>query len=109
MTTREQVIETQIRTFLNLKGIFAWKAKTTGTYDPVKKVFRKNAGQMKGVADIIGIYKKRFMAIEVKSDKGRLSPEQKVFLRRVVEEGGLAMVARSVSDVQAKLKEWDVA
>jgi penicillin-binding protein-related factor A (putative recombinase) len=98
---KEQWIETQIRHYLGLKGVFHWKAKTVGTYDPTKKVFRKNAGYMKGVSDILGIWQGKFFAIEVKTPKGRVSPEQKVFLARFQEEGGIAFVARSVEDVKS--------
>jgi penicillin-binding protein-related factor A (putative recombinase) len=98
---KEKWIESQILHYLGLKGIFAWKAKTVGTYDPTKKVFRKNAGYMKGVADILGIWRGKLLAIEVKTPTGKLSPEQKQFLSRVQEEGGIAFVARSVEDVKS--------
>jgi hypothetical protein len=39
-----------------------------------------------------------FAAIEVKSDRGRPTPEQTAFLELVQQMGGLAGVARSVSD-----------
>jgi hypothetical protein len=41
----------------------------------------------------------KFLAIEVKNAKGRLSSHQEAFLNRVNEEGGIAFVARSVDDV----------
>jgi hypothetical protein len=103
---KEQVIETQIRTFLSLRGIFHWKAKTVGTYDPRKKIFRKNAGYMKGVSDIIGLHNGIMLAIEVKSASGRVSPEQEIFQANVRANGGIAFVARSVADVQQKLEHW---
>ena len=43
-----------------------------------------------------------FVALEVK-DKGRLTPEQAVFLRVVGEAGGIAAEVRSVEDAQAAL------
>ena len=72
-----------------------------GVYDPVKKIFLKKhgLGEMLGVADIIGCKQGRFFAIEVKSPKGVLSDHQKEFLLRVQASGGIAIVARSVSDV----------
>jgi penicillin-binding protein-related factor A (putative recombinase) len=103
---KEQVIETQIRSFLSAKRIFHWKAKTVGTFDPTKKVFRKNAGYRKGVSDIIGIFNGRALAIEVKSEKGRLSDEQKEFQHEFRLNGGIAFVARSVEDVRHGLEHW---
>lgn len=60
---------------------------------------------MRGTADILGLLDDgTFLAVEVKSEKGRLSPEQKVFLSEVKLRGALAIVARSVEDVEFKLK-----
>jgi len=106
---KEQAIETQIRHFLNLKGIFHWKAKTVGTFDQKRGVFRQNASYMKGVSDILGLHKGKLIAIEVKSAKGAVRPEQKVFIDEVNKRGGFAFVARSVEDVQEKLKEMEGA
>lgn len=54
----------------------------------------------KGMSDIIGVMKGgRFLAIEVKRRGGRVSPEQREFIRQVNAEGGLAFVAYSLDDV----------
>ncbi len=47
-----------------------------------------------------------FLAIEIKSSKGRLRPEQKQFIDCVKKAGGLAFVARSVDDVRKELACW---
>ena len=110
MAQPEKIIENQILNFLKAKRVFVFKVKTTGTFDPTKKVFRRaSAMYMKGVSDILGIFNHRFMAIEVKSAKGRLSDEQKIFLQRVSENGGIAIVARSVEDVEQKLFTREIA
>jgi penicillin-binding protein-related factor A (putative recombinase) len=59
--------------------------------------------QPKGVADIIGIYRGKPMAIEVKKPGGRLSDDQAKFLKRWAEEGGIAIVAYSVDAVIGQL------
>lgn len=64
---------------------------------------------MKGVADILGIYQGKPLAIEVKSKKGRLSEFQKTFLIRFHAQGGIAIVARSVDDVENRLRDRGVA
>ena len=94
-----------------MKGIFAFKIKTVGTFDPRTKGFRR-AGKWykKGVADILGIYRGRFFAIEVKkpkdlTPKGRLSENQKIFLKEVQDNGGIAIVAHSIEDVEQGLGE----
>ncbi len=73
-------------------------------------------GLGKGSADLIGIYKVlitpdmvgqeigRFLAVEVKTPIGRLSPEQKAWLKAVQSYGGIAEVCRSETEAQALLK-----
>jgi hypothetical protein len=55
----------------------------------------------KGVPDIIAIKSGRFIGIEVKAPKGKLSPEQADFGRECVRNGGEYVVARSIEDVQS--------
>lgn len=105
LKVKESEIQKAILEFLTLKKIFVWVSKTTGTFDPTRKVFRKNAQMMKGVADILGIFNRTPFCIEVKSETGRLSPDQKIFLDRFKAEGGIAIVARSVDDVNRALRE----
>ncbi len=52
-----------------------------------------------GISDIIGCYRGRMIAIELKAPKGTLSPAQEEFIRQINEAGGLAFVARSIDDV----------
>lgn len=101
----EKTIENSILNFLKHMGVFCWKNQTTGIYDPAKKVFRKssNSHHIKGVADILGCIEGRMIAIEVKAEKGKVSPEQRVFLTRINQEGGVAFVARSIDQVAREL------
>ena len=56
-----------------------------------------------GVPDIIGIFRGRFLGIEVKSKAGRLTTAQKIFIDEINMAGGIAFVARSIDDVAEKL------
>jgi Holliday junction resolvase len=89
---KEADITKQIRHYLNCKGIFHYKAW-------------QGLGSERGVADIIGIYMGKPLAIEVKSEKGRLSKYQERWLKRFENAGGIAFVARSVDDVEERLAE----
>lgn len=55
---------------------------------------------MIGIADIIGVYEGRFIALEVKAEKGKLTVLQDRFLRKVRSCRGVADVVRSVDDVR---------
>lgn len=90
-----------------------------GTYDPYTGTFRRHSKWYKrGVSDVLGIYKGKFLAIEIKAPKetlldgtkkqaGRLSMDQKNFLKEVEEQGGIAIVARSIDDIEQALKKQD--
>lgn len=104
--TPEGIVKNNILSWLKSKKIFAWPVDSVGIFDPTRKVFRKRHSQyhLKGVSDILGIYEGKFLAIEVKSKTGRLSPEQVWFLAEVKAKGGIAFMARSIDDVEANLK-----
>jgi hypothetical protein len=102
----EKLIENQILHYLFKRGIFAWKNQSVGVFDPVKRIYRKsnNPFHIKGVSDILGIMNDgRILAIEVKTEKGRASPEQQLFIQKIKDRGGIAFVARSVYDVEKEL------
>ena len=59
-----------------------------------------------GCSDIIGMLTDgRFLAVEVKSKRGRVSDEQAAFLQAVSAGGGVALLARSVDDVINALQQ----
>ena len=85
--TPEALLTRAVRSLLNAAGIMHWKHYGGG---PIGE---------KGIADIIGCYKGRMIAIELKSSKGVLSPAQAEFLRRINEAGGLAFCAKTIDEV----------
>jgi hypothetical protein len=107
-TPSEREIEQSILAWLNYQPkCKAWKNKSQGTYDPYKKVFRRPSSKFteKGTSDILGIWNRHMLCIEVKSAKGRLSPEQKSFLQEMANLGAICLVARSLDDVIAAFSE----
>ncbi len=91
---KERQITDAIRGLLKSLGIFHWK---------------NHGGPMgaKGIADILGCYRGRLLAIEVKAPKGKVSYDQQRFIDNVNAAGGLAFVARSIDDVIAGLGVQD--
>lgn len=53
-----------------------------------------------GGADLIGLFRGRFVAIEIKTPTGRQSPEQRLFQQLVERKGGTYVVLRSVDDAE---------
>jgi len=62
---------------------------------------RVRYGLVPGASDLIGIYRGRFVAIEVKTPRGRVTREQQMFLDLVARLGGIARVVRSVEEAVA--------
>ena len=102
---KEKDIEKAILTYLNIQpGCFAFKCNTTGIWDTERKIFRRIKSQHihKGTSDIIGVFRGRMFAIEVKKPGGPTSTktyatkEQKIFLENIKANGGLGVVARSI-------------
>ncbi len=56
----------------------------------------QGAYSTKGVSDLIGVVNGIFVALEVKTPKGRVTPLQQNFIDRVRSEGGHAYVIRSL-------------
>ena len=52
-----------------------------------------------GISDIIGCYRGRMIAIELKAPKGVLSDAQQVFIDKVNAAGGIGFVARTLDEV----------
>lgn len=76
-------------------GAHAWSS--VGEDGKIKRHFVRYA--FPGCSDIIGQMKDgRFLAVEIKSAKGRLTEDQKQFLAVVRQNGGVALTVRSVSD-----------
>ena len=87
----ESQITKQIRDLLNACQIFHWKNWSGPMTYP------------KGIADILGIYKGQFLAIEVKRPGYKPTVDQQAFLDRVNEAGGIGFVAWFPEDVVKRL------
>jgi hypothetical protein len=88
----EKEVTSQIRQVLKICKVWHWKS------------WQGPMSYPKGIADILGCYQGRMLAIEVKRPGGRVSLEQKRFIKRVNAEGGIGFVAYSVDDVVERLK-----
>jgi len=87
-----------------------WKNNTTGIFDPATGKMRLLNGRhhAKGAADILGVINGRFVAIEVKRPKGKVSDSQEDFLQSIVNAGGIAFIAYSLDDVIINFQKFGV-
>lgn len=85
--------------FRNAAGVFDAFNETTGKAQKVR------TGLTVGASDLLGILAPfgRWFALEVKTDKGRVSKEQEQFLALIRRMGGFGAVVRSVDDARAAL------
>src|SRR6267154_5037238 len=102
-SVKESVYQKAILEYLQAKGILVWRNHSTGIYNP------KGGGFIPlgkpGVSDILGILPNgRFLAIEVKTPKGKLSENQIFFLDDINIRGGLAFMAITIDDVEKEFK-----
>ena len=104
--TPENRIKRDICDFLKASGGMIFVHDSVGIFDPVRRCYRANQDpfRRRGVSDLLGIWKSRFIAIEVKVPKKYPTKEQKEFLRDVAAAGGIAVLARSVDDVRKALQ-----
>lgn len=84
---REKLIENQIKKYLKEKKIWYFKVWGGGY-------------QTAGIPDIIACYKGRFIAIEVKNEKGKTTALQELNLELIKINGGIPIVARTVNEVK---------
>lgn len=101
----EHEIQTAILDYLHSKAIFCWRNNSGAVFSEYKGRKRMIKYGLKGSADILGILKNgRFLAIEVKNEKGKLSEEQGHFLAMIKHNGGIGFVAKNLDNVLKKIK-----
>jgi Holliday junction resolvase len=82
----ESEITQDIRYYLKESGIWHYKQW-------------QGLGSLHGISDIIGIYKGKYLAIEVKRPGLSPTDKQQAFLKRVHDEGGLAVCVHSYEEL----------
>lgn len=97
----ESDIQRAICDYLALRHHFFWRNNNTPVFDQKFGGFRALPKYTpKGLPDIEVIKDSCWVGLEVKSDKGKQTPEQKEFERRCKEAGVEYYVVRSVDEVQ---------
>jgi hypothetical protein len=88
-------------TSLKRSGLVAWRCPNGPVMHSInggQKVFKKSP--IKGFPDIAGVMPNgKFFAIELKTPKGRLSPEQVEWITRLNMTGAMAIVLRTREEI----------
>lgn len=84
----EQQIQADVKAYLEYKGYFVFKVHQQGKYC------------YKGISDLIAIKDGITIFVEVKTDKGKLRPEQMAFMDSIADKGGKYYVVRSLEDIR---------
>ena len=99
MGKSERRIQFEIREFIGGLDDFVIFRNNTGEANLNGR--RVKFGLCVGSSDLIGIHKTgRFIALELKTDKGKPSDDQKRFISLINKYGGAAAVLRSLEDAQ---------
>jgi Holliday junction resolvase len=101
MAQPERLLERQIINYLRFMGCVAIKVRTSGRI--VNGIVRSLPKDELGVSDIVGCYKGKFFAIEVKIGKNKLSEYQDKFQKAVQNSHGIAFTAYGLDDVKRLL------
>jgi len=109
----EHEIQQRIRLACGRGTVRLWRNNTGALVDQQGHFVR--FGLCKGSSDLIGLRAleitpelvgqriAQFVALEVKTPQGVVSPEQRAFLRLVEQLGGMAAVCRSVEEAEQSL------
>jgi hypothetical protein len=96
MTAKE--LTKQVLKELELRGVWVWRQNNI-------HVQGRTFNGKRGVPDIIGVNKKgKFIGIEIKAGKDRMSEFQEAFKEEIEKRGAVYLVVRNLQDLE-KLKE----
>ena len=95
---KEMDILRLIQLALSEAGAVTWRNNCGSYTDPRSGSFVKFGIGNPGGSDLIGIFKGRFCAFEVKTAKGKPTDAQLNFINAVIANGGIAGVVRSPQD-----------
>jgi hypothetical protein len=89
--------------YLQVQGVYHWRNNIGSVQIRPGQWYRFGKT---GSSDILGVLPGgRFLAVECKAARGVLSPEQRDFLADIKALGGLAVVAKSWTDIDQALRE----
>jgi len=109
--TREDAIHAGIVEFLCMAAhpkLLWWHCPNGALMKPSSRVYFARLGVFPGVADLCFVLPDKSVAfLEVKSEDGRLSEAQQAFQARCALLGLKYQIARSISEAEEILRDWN--
>ena len=111
MRRPEQDIQRAVIRHLKLRsipGVFFFAVPNGGYRLPVEAAILKGLGVKSGVPDVIIIHCGHVFCLELKSERGRLSPKQRETLADLERAGAHTCVAAGLDAALSALEEWQL-
>jgi len=87
-------------TCLKQSGLVYWRVPNGAVRHTINGRVIFKASPIKGFPDLAGVFPNgKFFAIELKTDKGKLSPEQTDWITKLNMSGAMAVVLRSKEEI----------
>ena len=105
----ETQIQQQFIQYLDLcahRDLVYWAVPNGGKRNVVEAKRMKAEGVRAGVPDVHFIFRGVFHVLEIKTKKGRVSPEQKLMMERMKAAGTVVAVAHGTDSCMAQVKAW---
>ena len=111
ITPDEATVQASILQYLAVHPLVAWAHRFNTGAHAVEDVDAKGRKRRRfiryafpGCSDVLGQMRDgRFLAVECKAPDGKATDAQRAFLELVAENGGVAVLASSIEDVEAAL------
>lgn len=107
--TAEDRIQKAVVQFLALNarpGVVYWHTPNGGSRNPIEAKKLKGMGVRAGMPDIMLLADGKLYALELKTEKGRVSPRQLDVLDDLIDAGAETAVAFGLRDAIEALQRW---
>lgn len=98
----ETLFQKNVKAWLDGRGLFWWRMAVGGITHRGGRVRAKN--RLRGVPDLMGVLTRRdpgrLWALELKTSRGRLSPEQEAWLTRLRNAGCAVAVVSQLGELE---------
>jgi len=93
--TETDILAAILARITQIPGVLAWRNNSGMFFTATGRAVRAS---VPGAADIIGVCRGRFIALEVKTQTGRQSPSQRNYQAAVERAGGVYALVRSPAE-----------